>query len=210
MRLVSPSESGLSFRGLRAREDTRYIVLHWTAGVGLARQVFATLARKRLSVHFVVEPDGTVYQFAETDRLCQHAGKIDDGDGDGHQASGNRYSIGIEIVNPANTMVLARGVERQAIREVIHGQERIYSSFTSAQVVAVLELVEHLCGEWRLPMVVPMLGSDVLSTVMGEAAFADFRGVLGHLHLTMSKSDPGLAVLRAVHARRAALAYARA
>lgn len=201
MKIVHSGQSGLEFTGLIARPETRMIVLHWTAGVGLAPQVFKTLSSRHLSVHYVIDPDGTIYQFAPDDRLCQHAGKIGDSNHDGHQASANRCSIGIEIVNPASMMVRARGVTREALREVIHGTERVYSSFTAAQYAAVLELVEYLCERWQLPMVVPVRGTDVLSTMMSEAAFASFRGVAGHLNFTLGKPDPGLSILRAVRAR---------
>lgn len=190
----------LTFESLVQRKKTNAVVLHWTGGSGLAPQVFRTLVSRGLSVHLVIEPDGTVYQMADLNRRCSHAGSVDDSDGDGKVASANANTIGIEVVNPANRAAITNGVRRELVTEKIHGLEVEASAFTQAQTQAALDVVSTICTHYKLPISVPMLGDDVLSTSMSEHDFAVFRGVLGHLHLTRRKRDPGLALLRAVAA----------
>lgn len=193
-------QTGNAFLDLPKRLHTTAVCLHWTGGANLAPGMFRTLVQRNLSVQFLVEPAGNIVQFCDADRLCQHAGKLDDDDGDGVLISGNRYTIGVEIVNPATNQTIVRGIQRSLVREKIHGHEQVASTFTAAQVTSTILLCEALCGAYSLPMQVPMDGSDVLATRMGEAAFRDFRGVLGHFHLTRRKRDPGLAILRAIAA----------
>ena len=199
-------DSGLRFDGLMVRTDTRSVVLHHTGGSGMAAQLLRTLKTRtdkrgkvmRLSVHFCVEPNGNVYQFCDTNRRCAHAGSVDDTNGDGLQASGNAYSVGIEVVNPASPVASTRGIRRALVREEIHGIEQVATAFTSEQVASILALTGALCSAYGLPFDVPMDGPDVLATVIPESDFVNFRGVCGHLNLTSGKRDPGLAILRSI------------
>lgn len=201
-------QSGLRFDALGKRTETRAVIIHHTGGVGMAPQVFRTLKTRTdkrgkllgLSVHFCIEPNGNVYQFADADRRCAHAGSVDDRNGDGIQLSGNACSIGIEVVNPASMMASTRGIRRALVREEIHGVEQVATAFTAEQVASTLALTRTLCAAYGLPLEVAMDGEDVLSTVMPEHEFKNFRGVLGHLHLTTRKRDPGLAILRSIAA----------
>jgi N-acetyl-anhydromuramyl-L-alanine amidase AmpD len=201
-------ESGLRFDGLGKRSTTTCVVLHHTGGVGMAPQVFRTLKTRtdkrgkllNLSVHFCVEPNGNVYQFVDADRRCAHAGSVDDTNNDGLQLSGNSCSIGIEVINPASSVASARGIRRALVREEIHGVEQVATAFTAEQTASTIALCRSLCAAYGLPCDVAMDDQDVLSTVMPEQEFKTFRGVLGHLHLTSRKRDPGLAILRSIAA----------
>lgn len=212
-------ETGLEYRGLRPREETRHGVIHYTQGPHLAPVMFRNLARRlnrfgrpaKLSVHFCVNPDGTIYQFCDADMRCSHAGTVDDSDGDGHEPSANQWSWGIEVVNPATifdtaeppAMVTLAGVERSVLRETIHGLEHARTTFTAQQTEAVLEMVRVLCAHYQLPVAVPMEHGDVVARVLREEEFAAFRGVLPHYALKRDKFDPGIAPMRAI----AALAF---
>ncbi len=206
--VVTWLEHGLTFRGLGRRKVTNAVVVHHTGANNLSPQVFNTLKTRRdpktnrvlnLSVHFCIDPNGTVYQFCDTDLYCQHAGKIDDTDHDGYQASVNAVSVGIEVVNAADTKP-QKGIQRAIVREEIHGHEYVGSTFTAEQTASTIHLVQSLCAAYRLPVQVPMAGADVLATVMSESAFHAWRGVLGHLHVTDRKNDPRLSILRAIAA----------
>ena len=206
--VVPWEQSGLRFDGLRTRKETRAVVLHWTGGNGLAPQVYRTLRTRKnergrvlgLSVQFVIEPNGTIYQFCDASARCQHAGSIDDTNHDGLQESANACTVGVEIVNPASSIANTRGIRRALVREEIHGVDQVATAFTAEQTASAIALTRALCAAYGLPLVVPMDGDQVLSTVMPEAEFATFRGVLGHLNLTTRKRDPGLAILRAIGA----------
>jgi N-acetyl-anhydromuramyl-L-alanine amidase AmpD len=193
-------DDALQFRALPRRRNTDAVMLHWTGGTNLGPTVFKVIRGRGLSVHLLIEPGGTVYQYCDLDRLCSHGGKVDDTDHDGLQESANRCTIGIEIVNPANDQIIERGVRRSLVRETIHGHERVASSFTPEQTDTALSLVATICGYYGLPVAVPMSGGDVLTTVMDENAFGKFRGVVGHYMTKSTKRDPGLAIMRAVAA----------
>ncbi|MCK6458334.1 MAG: N-acetylmuramoyl-L-alanine amidase, partial [Planctomycetes bacterium] len=68
------------------KDDVRQIVLHYDAA-GTSAQCFKVLERRGLSVHFMVDLDGTVYQTCDTSARAYHAGTFNDG------------SVGIEIAN---------------------------------------------------------------------------------------------------------------
>ncbi len=199
---VKPWRStGLEFHVPRKRIETRQIVHHWTGGSRPVPQVFETLRHRKLSVHLCVDPDGTVYQFCDLDRRCAHAGTLDDWDRDGHELSGNAWSIGVEAVNPAAPRSPLSGVQRAVTREVIHGQAADSTTFTASQMRALLELTRVICLHYELPPIVPMeLDGTVVARVLTEPEFEAFQGVLGHYHLTKRKRDPGLALMRAVAA----------
>jgi len=196
-------ESGLRFDALAKRSSTTAVVLHHTSGSNLAPGVHHALKTRRdprtgkllnLSVHFVVEPNGTVYQFCDASMRCAHAGSADDTNQDGVRVSGNSTTIGIEIVNPALRSAPPRGLPRPMITETIHGEKATVTGFTPAQVTSTIALVRSLCRAYGLPFAFPMDGAAVLATTMPELEFKAFRGVLGHLHLTSRKRDPGIAI----------------
>ncbi|KQB12034.1 phage Mu protein F like protein [Rhodobacter capsulatus] len=84
------------------------VVLHDTAGPLTKGSSAAYLASKNtagVSVHFVVETDGTITQLVPTHRRATHAGASIY-----HSREGcNAFSIGIEIVNPGRMEPVDRG-----------------------------------------------------------------------------------------------------
>lgn len=173
------------FPALGRRTETRAVVLHWTGGRGLASQVHRTLVQRNLSVHFCIDPDGGVYQYADAALRCSHAGLA------------NAWSIGIEIVNPATPGSTGELVPRALETETIHGLRAKHSAFTGAQVAAALTLTSACCKAYGLPV-----RSPDHAGVLSLAELAGFRGVLGHLHISQHKRDPGLSILRAVNEYR--------
>jgi N-acetyl-anhydromuramyl-L-alanine amidase AmpD len=195
-RVVLWSEPG----GYRATEfaerraPVRQIVLHYDVA-GTSAQCFKVLNARKLSVHFMVDLDGTVYQTCDTSVRAFHAGAFNDA------------SVGIEIANVgayAKREELERlwpfppGVVRGALppgyvprparpgplRGRIHGTELWQQDFTDAQYEALGRLCAALCGALDLPARAPT-DRGVL------AAPAAFDGILGHYHLTTAKVDPG-------------------
>jgi N-acetyl-anhydromuramyl-L-alanine amidase AmpD len=178
-----------TFSGLGRRESTRAVCLHWTGGRRGGPAVFRTLQVRGLSVQFNIDADGTIWQFCDAALRCSHA------------TGANSWSIGVEMTNPAQPKQATGDAPRAVVVESIHGQDVQHTTFTAAQVTAALALVDTLCQAYGLPLAVPMDGRDVLSTVMPKAQLDTFRGVMGHLHTTRRKLDPGIAILRAVAAR---------
>jgi N-acetyl-anhydromuramyl-L-alanine amidase AmpD len=182
------TETGLAFPALGKRTETRSICLHHTGGEGDATQVHRVLTGRRLSVQFFIDHLGIITQFCDASDRASHAG------------SANGWSCGIELQNRANANAVQKGIKREVLLERIHGIQAKRTTFLPEQMASALALVEALCKAYGLPEEVPMAGSDVAATVV--PGIERHRGVIGHLHLKQSKVDPGLAILRAVAARR--------
>lgn len=172
------------------KDDVRQIVLHYDAA-GTSAQCFKVLERRGLSVHFMVDLDGTVYQTCDTSARAYHAGTFNDG------------SVGIEIANVgayADRAELERlwpippGVARPAhvppparpgpLTGRIHGRELWQQDYTDEQYEALGALVAALCRGLGVPAEAPTEPRVIRSP---EA----WRGIVGHYHLTTQKVDPG-------------------
>lgn len=113
------------------------VVLHDTAGRLEPGNSADYLAKNtaQVSVHFVVERDGTITQQVPTDRRANHAGQSSY-----HGRSGcNAFSIGIEIVNPGR---MTRASDSMAL--AWWGQKFAVNLFDIAEV----ETPEHGRGLW--------------------------------------------------------------
>lgn len=157
MRIDTHRLSGIPFQPARAfgGEITPCIVvLHDTASRLEKGSAAAYLAGSdKVSVHFVVERDGTIVQQVPTNRRAFHAGKSTFNG----RANCNDFSIGIEIVNPgrltrlSDTQAVAWygqqfAIGLQDIREVEtpeHGKG-LWMPYSEAQISAVLDLLQAL------------------------------------------------------------------
>lgn len=155
-------------------KPVQHIVLHWTAGEGSASAVFNTLKKRNLSIDYIVDGAGVIYEcnLDLEERYSQHAGII------------NSTSVGIEIVNYAIAKTPPKkGADRVIDTQVIHGKKQKVARFRPAQVDAVYTLCRHLCERFDLPFEV--LGGTTTAPV------AEFRGIIGHYHVNRLKNDPG-------------------
>jgi N-acetyl-anhydromuramyl-L-alanine amidase AmpD len=185
-------DTGYAF-ALPERRETHAIVNHWTGAENTADVLYTNLTRSRKSVHFAIDALGIVWQFCDAQAFCAHARGV------------NAWTVGIEIINRADAKVAARGVERALLLEEIHGQRVRYRAFTPEQTRSAVALNVSLCSAYGLPIAVPMVDSTVIAEQLPAHELDGYRGVLGHLHVNQKKRDPGLALLRAIHARGTAL-----
>lgn len=197
------------------QQSVDQFVLHFDV-CGTSRQCFKILQdHRKLSVHFLLDVDGTLYQTLDLRERAWHATKAND------------RSVGVEMAHigayprqghpvlvewyghdeqgpfvrfPAwmKTTGLAAGyVGRPARPEIVHGtiqgQDLWQYDFTQEQYAALAKLTATLAT------VLPAIridaprdaGGDVAKAVLSEAEFAGFRGVLGHYHVQANKTDPG-------------------
>ncbi len=194
-------------------------VLHYDVS-GTSRQCFKILHDRRgLSVHFLLDIDGTIYQTLDVKERAWHATKAND------------RSVGIEIAHigayeevrgtPLETWydrdgsgyrirlpdwmgdggVRTRGfVGRPAtdrfVEGEINGRELVQPDFTPEQYDSLIKLTAALCT------VLPRIECDFprnengapLNRVMTDEEFVRYRGVLGHQHVQDNKIDPGPAM----------------
>ncbi len=192
-------------------------VIHYDVS-GTSRQCFKTLHDARdLSVHFLLDLDGTLYQTLDVKERAWHA------------TSANSRSIGIEIANigayPPNarapldqwyqadtngkiSIQIPAGLQPSGIRTEnfvghparpaaivgkIQGQELEQYDFTPEQYAALIKLTATLCK------VFPNLLCDyprdehgaLITEKLPDEKLKVYRGLIGHYDIQANKSDPG-------------------
>jgi N-acetyl-anhydromuramyl-L-alanine amidase AmpD len=206
-------ESGYDLAALREKVDQ--FVIHYDV-CGTSRRCFKVLHDLRgLSVHFLLDIDGTIYQTMDLAERGRHA------------TISNDRSVGIEIAHigaypgldvlrkwyvpetsldmriqlpesmgdggvrtPAYT---GRPRRRGLFEQVLNGNRVVQYDFTDAQYQSLARLARAL--NRALPKIrlrVPR-GPDgeVVPKKLPAGDLDAFQGVLGHYHIQTNKSDPG-------------------
>jgi N-acetylmuramoyl-L-alanine amidase len=191
-------------------------VLHYD-GAGLSKICFEVLQQRGLSVHFLLDLDGTVYQTLDLEERALHA------------TTSNERSIGIEMANvgayprgetrlltewyhrdaqgqtqlrvPAKTgdpgihkkNFTGRPARPAAVRGVVQGKELIQYDFTPEQYEALTRLTVALCRLFpRIRCDYPHdLAGQLITRKLPDKELAHYEGILGHFHIQENKTDPG-------------------
>ena len=191
---------GLEFRpGKGARKRTQVpdlFVLHVTGGEGAPPAMFETLTQRELGIEFAIDVEGVIWQFCDPLLVDTFdAGPI------------NKRSIGVEIVNYGYRVdpktVPLKGKTRPLYDCIIHGRRVVMARSNPAQIAALVALADTLtsCPALKIPRRLPRTKSgEVHGRLLDSAEIAAFAGVLGHLHVSGAKIDPGLDVMEALSA----------
>ena len=194
-------------------------VVHYDA-CGCSRQCFKILHDRRcLSVQFMLDVDGTIYQTLDLRERAWHAAKA------------NTRSVGVEIANfgarstrdaeglaaledlhprdergpyvafpawmePTDVRTpgfRARPRQAERIEGPMQGGRWAQYDYTAEQYASLARLNAALCRV--LPRIEPEAPRDdsgrVVDRVLSDAAYASFSGVVGHHHVSAAKQDPG-------------------
>jgi N-acetyl-anhydromuramyl-L-alanine amidase AmpD len=192
-------------------------VIHFDVA-GTSRRCFEVLHDARdLSVHFMLDLDGTIYQTLDAKERAWHA------------TTSNTRSVGIEIANmgayaPRTRRVLdewygpdaegrtrlkiparlgdggirtpgfvGRPARPQPITGEVQGQQLVQYDFTPEQYQALIHLTAALCT------VFPKIRCDyprdsaghLVRTKLPDEELNRYQGLLGHYHVQLNKVDPG-------------------
>jgi hypothetical protein len=192
-------------------------VIHYDV-CGTSQTCFRVLQDQRgLSVQFMLDVDGTIYQTLDLKERARHA------------TISNNRSIGIEIAHigaypPADREPLDRWYETRADGSValrpprpfdalgvrtpgfeggparqeliegnIQGTDLVQYDFTPQQYESLIKLTATLCR------IFPKLKCDyprdadgtLIPRKLDDAAWREYQGVLGHYHVQSNKTDPG-------------------
>jgi N-acetylmuramoyl-L-alanine amidase len=199
----------------RLREQVDLFVIHYDA-CGTSAACFRTLQEERgLSVHFLLDVDGTLYQTLDLAEEAWHA------------RAANPRSIGIEIAHvgayppgapsPADPWYVrdehgtrlvvpapwartirtpgfaGRPAREEPVVGPIHGADWLQYDFTSEQYAALGELAAGFARVFpRIALDAPRAADGSVRTdALTDDEEAAFHGVLGHYHLQDDKRDPG-------------------
>ena len=198
------------------REHVTQFVLHYDVCAS-SRRCFEVLQDMRgLSVHFLLDVDGTIYQTCDLRETCWHAS----------QANGR--SVGVEIANigaypvssAAETLegwysideegpflqyppwygetgirtpdFVARPRQRERVRGFAHGAEFEQYDFTPEQYASLAALSRTLSEVLDIPLAVPRDAEGRVRTdALSDEEFRAWSGLIGHQQLTTRKTDPG-------------------
>jgi N-acetyl-anhydromuramyl-L-alanine amidase AmpD len=198
---------------LRAQVDQ--FVLHYDV-CGVSKTCYQVLLDRKLSVHFMLDVDGTLYQ------------GLDLADRAWHATRSNPRSIGVEIANlgaypPGKGQILdtwytedadgpylapparlgdggvrtpgfvARPVRWRKIVAETQGETLEQYDFTIEQYAALVKLAAGLVRVFPLiqPEAPRAEDGTVASAVLPDDAWKAFQGILGHYHVQQNKTDPG-------------------
>jgi N-acetyl-anhydromuramyl-L-alanine amidase AmpD len=192
-------------------------VIHFDA-VGTSRRCFEVLQDRRgLSVHFMLDLDGTIYQSLDVKESAFHA------------TIANGRSIGIEIANigahslstsdaldlwyrpdpdgrvrivdPAGdkaavgnaSVEVRRPIRNERIVGTVQGQQLEQYDFTPEQYEALTRLTATLCT--LFPKIRCEYPRDekgaLIPHKLADDQLAAYQGILGHYHVQTNKVDPG-------------------
>jgi N-acetylmuramoyl-L-alanine amidase len=195
-------------------------VLHYDSS-GTSRQSFKVLHEGRgLSVHFLLDLDGTIYQTLDVQERAWHA------------TIANSRSVGVEIANvgaygsgepnpfaewyasdaPGQTRItfpphvgnggqltkdfVGHPARPDPVKGVVQGRKLIQYDFTPQQYTALIQFTAALCQ--TLPKIKCDYPRDaagqLISQKLPDDQLAAYQGLLGHFHIQTNKLDPGPAL----------------
>jgi len=195
-------------------------VLHYDV-CGLSKICFNVLHDHRgLSVHFMLDIDGTIYQTLDLKERAWHA------------TISNDRSIGIEIANmgayPPNEMAslqewyardaagrtyiripdrvgdpmlatkgfVGRPDRPNLVRGVVQDAELVHYDYTPEQYAALIKLTAAICEVFpKITCDYPRdAGGKLITKKLPDDDLAKYHGVIGHYHIQANKTDPGPAL----------------
>lgn len=213
---IDKARAGWALPDLQQKVDQ--FVLHYDVA-GTSRQCFKTLQDVRgLSVHFMLDIDGTIYQTLDLKERAFHATKAND------------RSVGIEIANMGayggseSQAPLAQWYKRDGTGKLritvperlegggvmtpnfvgrptrdemivgpIRGHDLRQYDFTPEQYAALTKLTAALCTIFpKMTCDYPRdAKGDVIWDTLTDSQWQNYHGVLGHYHVQDNKADPG-------------------
>ncbi len=177
----------------------RKIILHFT--MGYLKGDIATLTNGYVSVPFVVGRNGSIYNLFASKFWSYHLGP----GAIGGNTAMSKECIGIEISNIGpllkngdnlvttygkNDVYCALAETQQYIKlKTKYRGFEYYASFTDLQYKAVAQLINFLCAKYDIPK--KILTEPSRYSIMTDADFIKFKGILSHVNCRKDKTDIG-------------------
>ena len=174
-----------NYRPYFEKRKINSFVNHWDVCLN-SKSCAKVLNNRGLSVHFLIDNDGTIYQLCDINHMCFHAGgKV------------NKSSIGVEIANAYypkyQSWYVKKGFgERPIISgETVHGRKmKDFTGFYPVQLEALKALWKSINKGVGLPLECPVDENEkILKKVDSRCARGSFKGFINHYHITSKKID---------------------
>ena len=170
----------------RPARPIRYFVNHWDVCLS-SKSCHDVLEKRGISVHFLIDNDGTIYQTMDLQHAAWHAGS----------ERTNRASVGVEITNAYNpkyqNWYKKNGFgERPIIDNAwVHGEKlEPFTGFYPQQMEALKALWQAIHGATGIPYETPVNQFGKTSTKYEQdVAYGKFSGFVSHYHVSKRKID---------------------
>jgi len=170
----------------RPKRKIRFFVNHWDVCL-TSTSCQKVLDKRGISVHFLIDNDGTIYQTLDMQHAAFHAGS----------SRSNRPSVGVEITNAYYPKYQAWYVkngfgERPLIENSwVHGNKlEPFLGFYPEQLEALKALWKAIHNSTGIPYETPTSQFGKTSTkYVQDVAYGNFTGFVSHYHVSKSKID---------------------
>jgi hypothetical protein len=170
----------------RPKRKIRYFVNHWDVCLS-STSCQSVLDRRGISVHFLIDNDGTIYQTLDIQHAAWHAGS----------SRTNRPSVGVEISNAYYPKYQDRYIKsgfdpRPIIEDAwVHGSKLDpFLGFYPAQIEAAKALWKAINGATGIPYETPTSQFGKTSTKYEQdVAYGNYTGFVSHYHISKGKID---------------------
>mgnify|MGYP003627507733 FL=1 len=182
--------SGLSLpkncykRAKNERKPTMF-VSHWDVCLS-SKSCFNILKKRKLSVHFLIDNDGTIFQLMDCNDIGFHAGN----------RKVNNNSVGVEISNAYypkyQNIYRSKGFGPRPVWKNIKVHDQTlepFLGFYPVQQQAFQALAKTLNKVYDIPLETPMNGDNILTTIDPAVYKGTYKGVINHYHVTKRKID---------------------
>ena len=174
-----------NYRSYFEKRKINSFVNHWDVCLN-SKSCATVLNRRGLSVHFLIDNDGTIYQLCDINHLCYHAG-----------SRVNATSIGVEISNAYypkyQSWYKRNGFGERPIMSGVkcHGSSmKDFTGFYPVQLQALKALWKSVHEGVGIPLECPVdEKGETLEKVDAKCARGTFKGYISHYHITRGKID---------------------
>ena len=164
--------------------DISMFVNHWDVCLS-SKSCASVLNKRKVSVHFCIDNDGTIYQLLDMQHRAWHAGN----------SIVNTKSVGVEISNAFYPKYQDWYTKRFGPRPVIsdaivHGKPlETHLGFYPVQLDAAKALWKAVSLACKVPLVAPMASEGLDTGVNYEVYKGRFNGFCNHYNITSKKID---------------------
>ena len=170
----------------RPKRKIRYFVNHWDVCLS-SQSCQRVLDRRGISVHFLIDNDGTIYQTLDMQHAAWHAGS----------SRTNRPSVGVEISNayyPKYQDWYTKNDfgERPMVEGAwVHGTKLDpFLGFYPEQIKALKALWKAIHNATGIPYETPTKQNGNTETkYVQDVGYGNFSGFVSHYHISKSKID---------------------